>query len=98
MDLVDMSKHEMRGYKWLFNCVDLFSRYTYSITMKNKDDKPALEAFKQIHKQISDIKSARSDNKSEFISTIFKDYLKENNIKQIFPVLESHLRMEQLND
>ena len=66
-----MSKHEIRGYKWLFNCVDLFTRYTYSIPMKNKDDESALEALKKIHKQIPDMKSFRSDNVSEFISTIF---------------------------
>ena len=47
MDLVDMSKHEIRGYKWLFNCLDLFSRYTYSFPMKNKYDESALEAFKK---------------------------------------------------
>ena len=98
MDLVDLPKHEMRNYRWLFSCVDLFSRYTNSIPMKNEDDKSALIAFKQIHKQIPDIKSVRTDNGSEFISTIFKDYLKENNINSFFPLLESHLRMEQLND
>ena len=52
--------------------------------MKNEDDKSALIAFKQIHKQIPDIKSVRTDNGSEFISTIFKDYLKENNIDRFF--------------
>ena len=46
-DLVDMSKHQVKNYRWLFNCVDLFSRYTYSIPMKNKDDESALEAFKK---------------------------------------------------
>ena len=99
-DLVDMSKHEIRNYKWLFNCVDLFSRFTYSIPMKNKDDESALEAFKKIHKQIPDLKSLRSDNGSEFISTIFKDYLKENNIKQILSAAgkpSSNGAIERLN-
>ena len=100
MDLVDMSKHEMRGYKWLFNCVDLFSRYTYSIPMKSKDDESALEAFKKVHILIPDIKSVRSDNGSEYISTIFKDYLKENNIKQILSAAgkpSSNGAIERLN-
>ena len=85
MDLVDMSKHEMRGYKWLFNCVDLLLRYTNSIPMKGKNDESALGAFKKVHILILDIKSVRSDNGSEYISTIFEDYLKVNNIKRILP-------------
>ena len=79
MDLVEMSKHEIRGYKWLFNCAYLFSRHTDSIPIKSKNDEAALEALKKVH-----IKSVRSDNGSEYISTIFRDYLKENNIKPIF--------------
>ena len=100
MDLVDMSKHEMRGYKWLFNCIDLFSRFTYSIPMKSKNDNSALEAFKKIHKQIPDLKSVRSDNGSEYISTIFKDYLKDNNIKQVLSAAgkpSSNGAIERLN-
>ena len=76
MDLVDMSKQEIRGYKWLFNCVDLFLRYTYSIPMKSKNDESALEALKKVQILIPDIKSVRCDYRSEHISTIFKDYLK----------------------
>ena len=48
--------------------------------MRCKDDEPALKAIKKVHKQIPDIKSVRIDNGSEYISSIFKDYLKENNI------------------
>ena len=51
IDLVDLSNHEKKGYKWLFNAVDLFSKYTYSVPMKNKTDKVALDAFKKIHKK-----------------------------------------------
>ena len=83
LDLVDATKHEMRGYKRPFNCVDLFSRYTYTTPMESKNDKSPLGAFKKVQILIPDIKYLRSDNGSEFISTIFKDYLKENNIKQI---------------
>ena len=43
MDLVDMSKHELKAYKWLFNCVDLFSKYTYSVPVHIKSDEDALE-------------------------------------------------------
>ena len=83
IDLVDLSNHEKKGYKWLFNAVDLFSKYTYSVPMKNKTDKVALDAFKKIHKKIPNLKSIRSDNGSEFISTIFKKYLVDNDIKQV---------------
>jgi hypothetical protein len=83
IDLIDLSHHEIKGYKWLFNAVDLFSKYTYSVAMKDKKDTTALNAFKKIHRKIPDLKSVRSDNGSEFISDIFKKYLRDNGIKQI---------------
>ena len=58
------------------------SRYVYSVPMKNKTDTEVLKAFKKIYTQ-SQVRAIRSDNGSEFISDKFKNFLKENNIKQI---------------
>ena len=44
IDLVDLQNFEKNGYNYLFNGVDLFSRFVYSIPMKTKLDKSALEA------------------------------------------------------
>jgi len=82
IDLVDLQKIEVRGFKYLLNGIDMSSRYFYSVAMKNKTDTEALNAFKKIYKQ-SKIRAIRSDNGSEFINKKFVDFLKENNIKQV---------------
>jgi hypothetical protein len=83
IDLVDMQNFEKSGYKYMLNCVDLFSRKFYSIAMKDKEDKTTLTALKKVLKEIPNLKSIRSDNGSEFISTIMTDYLKKQGISQI---------------
>ena len=64
IDLVDMQNLEVKGYKYLLNGVDLFSRKLYSEAIKNKEDKTVLTAFKKIVKKIPDLQSVRSDNGS----------------------------------
>jgi uncharacterized protein YoxC len=82
IDLVDLQKNEVKGFKYLLNGIDMGSRFVYSQAMKNKTDVEALKAFKKIYTQ-SKIRAIRSDNGSEFINKKFVDFLKKNNIKQI---------------
>ena len=83
IDLVNMEKFQVRGYKYLFNAVDMSSRFIYSVAMKNKEKDEALKSFKKIYNK-SKTKAVRSDNGSEFTNEPFKDYLEKNGIKQIF--------------
>ncbi len=83
IDLIDMMNFEQKGFKYMLNCVDLFSRKFYSVAMEDKTDKTTLTALKKVIKEIPDLKSIRSDNGSEFISVIMKDYLKKQGISQI---------------
>jgi len=82
MDLVDMQKFQVRGYKYLLNAIDMSSRYLYSVALKNKTDTEVLNGFKKIYNK-SKIRAIRSDNGSEFINKKFTDYLEKNGIKQI---------------
>jgi transposase InsO family protein len=82
MDLVNMEKFQVRGFKYLLNCIDMSSRFLYSVALKNKTDKEVLDGFKKIYNK-SKIKAIRSDNGSEFINKKFVDYLEKNGIKQI---------------
>ena len=77
-----MGKFQVKGYEYLLNAIDMSSRYLYSVALKNKTDVEVLNGFKKIY-NISKIKAVRSDNGSEFISDVFKDYLEKNGIKQI---------------
>ena len=42
MDLVNMEKFQVRGYKYLFNAVDMSSRFNYSVALKNKEKEAVL--------------------------------------------------------
>ena len=82
IDLVDMQKFQVRGFKYLLNGIDMSSRFIYSQALKNKTDVEVLQAFKKIYNQ-SKIKAIRSDNGSEFINKKFVAFLNEKGIKQI---------------
>jgi uncharacterized protein YoxC len=82
IDLVNMEKFEVKGFKYLLNGIDMGSRFVYSQAMKNKTDTEVLKAFKKIYTQ-SNIRAIRSDNGSEFINNKFVDFLEKNDIKQI---------------
>jgi transposase InsO family protein len=82
MDLVDVQKFQVRGYKYLLNAIDMSSRYLYSVALKNKTDVEVLNGFKKIYNK-SKIRAVRSDNGSEFINDKFTDYLKKNGLEQI---------------
>ena len=82
MDLLDLQKFQVRGYKYLLNAIDMSSRYLYSVALKNKTDTEVLNGFKKIYNK-SKIRAVRSDNGSEFINKKFTDYLEKNGIKQI---------------
>ena len=89
MDLVNMEKFQVKGYKYLLNAIDMSSRYVYSVALKNKKEGEVLNGFKKIYNK-SKIKAVRSDNGSEFISDVFKDYLEKNGIKQILSEASKH--------
>ena len=78
-----MQKHEVRGYKYLLNGIDLSTRYLYSVALKSKDKKEVLKGFEKMLKEVKDIRTIRSDNGSEFISKEFKDFLKKKNLNQV---------------
>ena len=82
MDLVNMEKFEVRGFRYLLNCIDMSSRFIYSEALKSKEKNDVLKGFKKIFNK-SKIKAVRSGNGSEFINDVFKDYLEKNGIKQI---------------
>ena len=84
IDLKDMQLQKIDGMEYIFGAVDLFSRKLYAVPMKDKEDKTALAAFKKIHAKIPDISALKSDNGSEFVSDVFKAYVKSKDIKHVF--------------
>jgi len=82
-DLVDMREWEKqnKGYKYMLNVIDVFSKYAWSIPMKNKTGVTTLEALKKIAKE-----SGRLGNHfwvvlgCEFFNRDVTGWLEENNI------------------
>ena len=82
-DLVDMAewKDKNDGYKYMINIIDVFTRYAWSIPLKDKTAKSILEAFKSILRD-SGGKPNRlwTDKGSEFYNKDFIKFLKSNDI------------------
>ena len=87
VDLADMQSLSRynKGFKYLFCAIDLFSKYGWVISIKDKKDTSIVNAFKKI---ISEGQRKPNeiwvDQGSEFYNQSFKDFLKINNIK-IYP-------------
>ena len=47
MDLVNMDKFQVRGFKYLFNAIDMSSKYLYSVSLKKKTDAEVLTGFEK---------------------------------------------------
>lgn len=68
-----------RGYKYIFCCIDVFSRYVYCIPLKYKDNSDVVGAMRAILKMNSPIKII-SDSDSVFNSNEFQKLLYEYDI------------------
>ena len=75
-----LSKYN-KGIKYLLCSIDLLSKYTWIVSIKDKKGTSIVNAFKKI------ISEGRKPNKiwvgqgSEFYNNTFKDFLKINNIE-----------------
>ena len=82
LDLKDYSPENNRGYRYVLVTLDNFSKYGWTIPLKNKNAQTIKDSFENIL-----IKSKRSpklnetDRGKEFYNNIFQDFLIKNNIK-----------------
>jgi len=89
MDLVDMSVKAQDGYKWLLTVQDAFSKYAFAVPMKDKEGNTVKKALKEVliysKKTFKNLpKTIQSDNGSEFVSEDVREFLKKENVRQIF--------------
>ena len=84
IDLIDLTKQSKynKGYKFVFTCIDIFSKYAWAIPIKDKSSISVLNAFREILDS-SKRKPKRiwSDKGKEFYNHQFLSYLKENDIE-----------------
>ena len=88
-DLGDLQGGKTTKPRYIYNCIDLFTKKIYAETLVRKDEDSAVKAFKRILKKIKkdigkrniSIKFIRSDRGSEFINKKMKETLQKENIK-----------------
>src|SRR5437870_11528012 len=82
-DLVEMQElsKENKGYRYMLNVIDIFSKYAWSVPLKDKKGTTVLEEFRQIVKVSDRIpKHIWVDEEKEFYNKEMTGWLKENNI------------------
>ena len=82
LDLKDYSPENNRGYRYVLVIIDNFSKFGWTIPLKNKNAQTIKDSFENIL-----INSKRkpnlieSDRGKEFYNNLFQDFLNKNNIK-----------------
>ena len=97
LDLVDMTKYSKANsnVKYLLSCIDTFSRMLFMQPIKTKQGKDVVAAFQIILDQINEpIVFCCTDKGSEFSSALFKEKLKQYNIKHYFSTTGSCAHIE----
>ena len=82
LDLKDYGPENNRGYRYVLVTIDNFSKFGWTIPLKNKNAQTIKDSFENI--LISSKRKPHlieSDRGKEFYNNIFQDYLKKNNIK-----------------
>lgn len=82
MDLVDLqslAKHN-DNFKYLLNCIDVFSKFAWSVPLKNKNGASIIEAFDHILSKGRKPEKIQSDAGTEFTNAQFQKMVKKENI------------------
>lgn len=83
MDLIDMQNVEDEGYKWILVIVDIFSKYTYAVALKNKLNITISKELENIFLTGDIPEYLQSDNDSSLTRNNVMEILSELNIYQI---------------
>ena len=84
MDLLDFQKLRTRnkGYSWILNLIDVFSRKLYTRPLKNKTMGTVKEAFSDIQTDRKNLpRTIMSDNGLEFNNTMVKQVFSAHSIE-----------------
>ena len=85
IDLIYMPKSWFNnGYKYIFACVDTFSKKADMIPLKDREQSTSTKAFEKILDNMGIPKTIYSDQGSEFKNATFQKLLDKHNIQIIF--------------
>ena len=82
LDLKDYGPENNRGYKYVLVVIDNFSKFGWTLPLKNKNAQTIKDSFEKflITSKTSPI-LIESDRGKDFYNIIFQDFLNKNNIK-----------------
>ena len=91
-DLVEMQKFAKlnKGYRYLLTCIDIFSKYSWVIPLKDKKGITIKNALEKIFNERKS-KFLWTDKGKEFYNKQVQDLLNENNIK-LYPTNNSEIK------
>ena len=82
LDLKDYGLEKNRGYRYVLVTIDNFSKYGWTVPLKNKNAITIKDSFETI---LINLKRSpnliESDRGKEFFNSFFQDFLNKNNIK-----------------
>ena len=82
LDLKDYGPENNRGYRYVLVIIDNFSKYGWTVPLKNKNAQTIKDSFENILiTSKRKPKLIESDKGREFYNNIFQDFLNKNNIK-----------------
>ena len=81
-DLVDLAKLSSynKGFKYLFTCIDVLSRYHWVVPLTDKTGKTLKDAFQVVFKSGRRPMRLQIDKGTEFTNQVFQKFLKEHNV------------------
>lgn len=88
VDILDIQKlkNSNNNYRYIFCCIDAFSKMCYLEPLKSKSATDVTDAFKKILNRCgSHVKRVLSDRGKEFLNKTFRNLLINRNIEQTLP-------------
>lgn len=82
-DLVDMARFKRfnQGYTFILTVVDMFSKYAFTVPLRNKSGVSLKRAFEKIFDQGRIPLKLQTDKGTEFTNTHLQDYLKSREVE-----------------
>ena len=79
----DNGQKNERGYRYILVVIDNFSKFGWTIPLKNKYAQSIRDAFSQIVKtSFRKPKLLETDDGKEYVNKIFNEFLNKNNIER----------------
>lgn len=82
IDLVDLSRYESEndGFKFLLNVIDVYSKFAFSIPLKNKSGEAVLREMERLCLNFGFPKILQCDNGKEFINKNILEFWEQNKV------------------